>query len=122
MTLMGMARHVREHPLLAGSEWAEVFSFELIARAANNRDFERDRPGWQPYLSRIVARAETFRDLAFESLMNDRQELLRFGHAIPRLYTVGAPEQLDADRQLYRALPPGSPYRLDGKIQRKRAA
>jgi hypothetical protein len=122
-TLNQLAKRVREHPRIAATgEWAELFAFELIRVAAVERDHDRARPGWQTQLATIAANAEHFREMALESLLNDRQELLKFGRPIPRLYTVGSPEQVAHDRQIYSELPPGCPYRLNGKIQRKRAA
>jgi hypothetical protein len=123
MTLTGLARRIRQHPRIAATgEWAELFAFELIRVAAVERDYDRARPGWQPQLATIAANAEHFREMALESLLNDRQELLRFGRPIPRLYTQGSPEQLASDRRTYESLPRGAAFRLNGKIVLKDAA
>jgi hypothetical protein len=96
---------------LALGELGEVCALELIRAAARLRG-----------LNRAERRAEWEMELALESFLDTRQELAKFGHTIPRLYTVGAPEQLDADRELYSSLPRGAPFRLDGKIVLKDAA
>jgi hypothetical protein len=123
MTLMGLARRIRQHPRIAAmGEWAELFAFELVRVAAVERDYDRSRPGWQPQLATIAARAETLRELSLEALLFDRQDLAKFGRPIPRLYTVGAPDEVERDGQLYSALPKGAPFRLNGRVHLKDAA
>jgi len=112
-----LARRLRSR--LGDGEYAELVAYELIRVAARERDFDRGRPGWQPYMERIEREAETGRELALADLLYTRQEMARYGRPIPRLYHVGADpddpgDTIDGD--IYAALPPGAPYRLNGKL------